>query len=173
MSGRRRSDHTPTTRPPGTAARTHERLAERHRRKADEHRAAMEQAFRELVQIHEDTEARFGVPIPRDPYLIDMLEQIDLGEAPDVGPVHLRAYERPWMWRGGTNGSGTPTVRVPRTEADTVTTTHTERTAARFLAVRFGLMRADDPHALVLGPNVDQLDVNPWKRYLDGRRLGA
>ena len=132
----------------------------RHDRAIEQATLAYDQAFHALMKIHEETERRFGVDIPRDAMVLDVLDLIVIdGDR--------------WLWQGPRSHHGTPVLRLPRTERTDGGTVTAERTVARWLAVKFDLMAEDDDRQLRVGPNGDPADVNPYNRYLGDRRLGT
>ena len=133
--------------------RRHEAAIKAHGEEADD-------AFKELDRLWLAAEVRFGIDVPRDAMLLDVLALIDVeGDR--------------WMWKGPRSHNGTPVVRLPRTERVDGGKVTAERTTARWLAIKFGLMSENETGMLFCGPTVDQADVNPWKRYLHGQRLGT
>lgn len=137
--------------------RTTARAMQREWEKADKHRAEAQRLDAEMTRHLNAESTRFGMTVPADPFLLDVLAQIDVENPGEV-----------WRWRGNSNNHGTMTVRTSRQE----------RSVVRFLAEAFGVVGPDDEGLLY--PLGDRDDVNPWHREWRpgtgqpvGRRLGA
>lgn len=130
-----------TERPLNPRWRTVARAIERERGKEAAHRAEAERCEVEFLHHLNAESMRFGVTVPPDPFLLDVLGQIDVENPGEV-----------WRWRGNSNDHGTMTVRTQRSE----------RSVVRFLAEAFGVVGPDDEGLLY--PRGDRDDVNPWHR---------
>jgi hypothetical protein len=117
------------------------RALERERQKEDAHRAAAQRLDADLARQLNAESMRFGVTVPADPLLLDVLAQIDVENPGEV-----------WRWRGNSNNHGTMTVKWGRSE----------RSVVRFLAEAFGVVEPDAEGLLY--PKGDRDDVNPWHR---------
>lgn len=135
-----------TARTPGAhqvdSARQIAARAARAERKAAAASRQAQAAARDLAALHAATEARFGMSIPCDPFLLDVLAMI----AVRPGGV--------WHWTGQRNNRGIATVRVGLGE----------RSVVRYLALAFGVIGPDDNG--VLYPTAGRDDLNPWRRVL-------
>lgn len=126
-----------------------------HRVKLRHHLKALEEAERqrqiaddllaELDQQVERESARLGVEVPRDAFLLDLLELVEVEQ--DGG----------WLWLGMTNNRQLPVARTR-----TTTQNGGERSVTRLLAEAFGLV--DPDWEGVLYPLNGTWDVNPWHR---------
>lgn len=118
--------------------------------------ATLDELRRELDEQVAKESARFGLEVPHDALVLDVLELVE------VGP------DEEWTWLGGSNNHGTPYVRY-REGAQM----H-DRTVTRLLAEAFGLVESSWEG--ILYPEGSAQDVNPFHRTLrefpDGRQRG-
>lgn len=136
------------TRPPaemwiGNSARMANSAAERHDRIAAENEAIAREARSDLARIHTDACERFDLDLPLDPFLLDVLELID------VAPANR------WLWRGTRNNKGVPTIRHQGHELS----------LTRYLAIQLGVISGNE-FGTLYPVEGDTEDVNPFHRDL-------
>lgn len=145
MSGR-----PPAERRMGHDARRLVADAERWEREAA-HAAAQAAARRsELAEAHRQACERFGVDLPVDGLLLDVLALVD-----------VEPGDR-WVWKGMRNNHGVPTYRITSVKGEHGAQ---ERSVARYLALALGVIGPDE-HGTLHSTNGDTDDVNPWHRAL-------
>lgn len=115
---------------------------DRQQRRAEAAKEAADLAHTDLLAAHTLAEKRFGLVVPLDALLLDVLELVDV----EPGEV--------WRWRGMRNNYGIPTVRHDRDE----------KSLPRYLAIAFGVISEDEYG--VLYPVDDPEDMNPRHRTL-------
>lgn len=116
----------------------------------------------EVGQAHMAACRRFAIALPYDPFLLDVLEQVEVLGRPGPDAV--------WLWHGHTSNKGTPVIRVPPSVRGGRVTG--EMTAARWLAVCLGLIDANERGYLIhMTDHSNPLDVNPRHRRLHGKPL--
>ena len=145
MTGRR-----PVERRMGRDARRLAAEAARWEQEAAHAAAEAEARRSELAELHRQACERFGVDLPLDALLLDILALVD-----------VEAGAR-WAWKGMRNNHGVPTYRVTAVKGVHGTQ---ERSVARYLAVTLGVIDADE-HGTLHPANGDTDDVNPWHRTL-------
>lgn len=128
------------------------RMVERERARAraaeSRHREQAFAAERLLFQRWRRECKRFGMEVPRDPFLLDVLASITVENPGEK-----------WRWSGGTNNHGVPSVRIE---------SRSERSVVRVLAEAFGIVTPEQNG--ILYPTTDRDDVNPFHRTL---RIGS
>ncbi len=130
-----------------TAARKIKARQVKARRRAAKANHDLAVADAEMAALHATTEQRFGLALPMDPFLLDVLAMIEV--RPDGA----------WHWTGNRNNQALATVRVQSKNGGPG-----ERSVVRYLAQTFGLIEANDYGSLF--PTGARDDVNPWRRVL-------
>ena len=95
----------------------------------------------DLIEIHHSAQERFGVKVPLDALLLDVLGQIDVED------------DSRWRWRGQRNNKRLGVVK----------TLNREMSVVRYLAIEFGVIGEDD-QGLLYPAHGDADDINPWHR---------
>lgn len=131
---------------PGHARRAF-RTWQRERAKAEIATEVADDARRRLDEMHKEACDRFGMDVPCDALLLDVLALVEVeGDR--------------WLWQGTRNNKGMATIRAPRGVRYSG-----EISLVRYLAIEFGLIEPDT-FGLLYPTNGDLDDVNPWHRTM-------
>lgn len=154
-----------TTRDPGeirltNRARTLKAQLDRWEARREEAERARDSALADLTTLWEEACARFGLELPKDSLLLDVLESITIDDSNNV-----------WRWRGLRNNKGLATLRVRglATHFGPATVNghgNGEVSVTRWLAVVLGVIDASETGMLFPAEGYDTDDVNPWHKVL-------